>query len=238
MEYTVEMLGENIPVCISKNHRFGTDAFLLCDFSNYKKNDIVCDFGTGCGIIPLLMTRSLPPKKIYAVDIQREAIDLLEESLRLGGADMIEPVCADLCRWRGTAPGSVSLVTCNPPYKAAGSGIESAGDSQRIARHEIMCDIGEICLAAARLLKFGGRLCICSRPERLADCMKAMQQSGIEPKRLRTVSKTPADAPWLFLLEGMKGGKPFMKILPQLYTWEGDDFSQELREIYAGRKAL
>ena len=234
MEYTVEKIGEKISVCISRDHRFGTDAFLLCDFAAHKQNDTVCDFGTGCGIIPLLMSRSKPPKRIYAVDIQPEATELLKKSLELSDIHGIEPICADLNEWRELPAGSVSLVTCNPPYKAANAGIESVGGAQKIARHEIMCDIAGICAAAARILKFGGRLCVCNRPERLADTVKAMQQSGIEPKLLRMVSKTPTDAPWLFLLEGKKGSRPFMKILPQLYTWDGDEFSAELKAIYAG----
>jgi tRNA1(Val) A37 N6-methylase TrmN6 len=60
-----------------------------------------------------------------------------------------------------------------------------------------------------KAVKFGGRLCLCNRPERLSDVIMAMKDNNIEPKLLRFVSKTPKDAPWLFLIEGRKGGKPF-----------------------------
>ncbi|MDE7288925.1 MAG: methyltransferase, partial [Oscillospiraceae bacterium] len=79
-------------------------------------------------------------------------------------------------------------------------------------------------------------LCICNRPERLADVISAMKNNDIEPKNLRFVSKTPDHPPWLFLIEGKKGGKPFMKVLPQLYINEGDGFSEELLKIYSGRE--
>lgn len=62
------------------------------------------------------------------------------------------------------------------------------------------------------------------------------EKNDIEPKNLRFVSKTPSDAPWLFLIEGRKCGKPFMKVLPQLYINEGDGFSDELLKIYSGRE--
>ena len=71
MEYSFEKLTDKIFVCASKNHRFGTDAFLLADFSAYRKKDKVCDLGTGCGIIPLIMQKKMPPEIIYAVDIKR-----------------------------------------------------------------------------------------------------------------------------------------------------------------------
>ena len=48
MEYKFEKLTDKIIVCASNSHRFGTDAFLLADFSKYRQKDKVCDLGTGC----------------------------------------------------------------------------------------------------------------------------------------------------------------------------------------------
>ncbi len=59
-----------------------------------------------------------------------------------------------------------------------------------------------------------------------------MKNNNIEPKRLRFVSKNPESAPWLFLIEGKKGSKPFMKVLPQLYVWNSSGYTGELQEIY------
>ena len=73
--YSFEKLSESIYVCASEDHRFGTDAFLLTDFTNYKRNDLVCELGTGCGIISLIMSRENAPRQIYAVDIQENAIE-------------------------------------------------------------------------------------------------------------------------------------------------------------------
>lgn len=233
MEYKFEKLTDKITVCASSDHRFGTDAFLLADFSGYRQKDTVCDLGTGCGIIPLIMQKKMPPAVTYAVDIQEGAIEQLRLGLERSETTGIVPVCADLKElWEGAPLDKCDLVTCNPPYKAANAGFESVIDAQKIARHEIMCDIDDVCRAAERLLKFGGRLCVCNRPERLADVISAMKNRNIEPKRIRFVSKTPDDAPWLFLVEGKKGSKPFMKVEKQLYIRSGDGFSDELKRIY------
>lgn len=233
LEYNFEKLTDKIFVCASKDHRFGTDAFLLADFSKYRQKDKACDLGTGCGIIPLIMQKSRPPKLLYAVDIQEGAIEQLKMGMKKSGVTNIIPVCADLKELWADAPlGQLDLVTCNPPYKAVNSGFESIITAQRIARHEILCNIDDVCKAAAKLLKFGGRLCICNRPERLADVIAAMRSNDIEPKRLRFVSKTPDDAPWLFLIEGKKGSQPFMQVEPQLYIRSENGFSDELKEIY------
>lgn len=237
IEYKYEKLTEKIFVCASTEHRFGTDAFLLADFSQYRKKDKVCDLGTGCGIIPLIMQKKLPPEIIYAVDIQEGAIEQLKAGIEKSEVSGIIPVCADLKElWENAPLGQLDLVTCNPPYKAVNAGFESAITAQKIARHEIMCNIDDVCRCAGKLLKFGGRLCVCNRPERLADVICAMRSNGIEPKRIRFVSKNPESAPWLFLIEGKKGSKPFMRVENQLYIRNENGFSEELERIYSTGK--
>lgn len=233
MDYSFEKLTDKIFVCASKNHRFGTDAFLLADFSAYRKKDKVCDLGTGCGIIPLIMQKKMPPEIIYAVDIQEDAVEQLKMGMDKSEIRNIIPVHADLKElWKNAPVGQLDLVTCNPPYKAANAGIESSLTAQKIARHEVLCNINDVCHAGERLLKFGGRLCICNRPERLSDVIYAMKKNNIEPKRLRFVSKNADEAPWLFLIEGKKGSKPFMKVEPQMYIRTDTGFTNELNEIY------
>ena len=236
-DYKYEKLTDKIFVCASTEHRFGTDAFLLADFSQYRQKDKICDLGTGCGIIPLIMQKKLPPEIIYAVDIQEGAIEQLKAGIEKSQVTGIVPVCADMKElWENAPLGRLDLVTCNPPYKAVNTGFESSITSQKIARHEIMCNIDDVCRCAGKLLKFGGRLCICNRPERLADVICAMRNNGIEPKRIRFVSKNPESAPWLFLIEGKKGSKPFMQIEPQLYIRNENGFSDELQRIYSTGK--
>lgn len=229
-----EKISDKIYVCTSSEHNFGTDAFLLTHFSNHKTKDIVCDLGTGCGIIPLIMQKKLPPALTYAVDISEQAINQLRLGIEKSSAENIIPVCADLkTLWNDAPIGKCCLVTCNPPYYTVGSGIRSASEARSTARHEIYCDINDVCKTASALLKFGGKLCMCNRPERLCAVITAMTNNGIEPKKLRFVSKNPSCAPWLFLVEGKKGAKPFLQVMPQLYIWDENGYTDEMQSIYA-----
>lgn len=229
---TFERLGETCEICVTKEHTFGTDAFLLADFAGARHKDVVCDLGTGCGIIAVLIKLRFAPKQVYGIDIQKQAIEQFNITVERSGLLDTYPLLMDLKELGEAAPlDRCDLVTCNPPYKAANAGIESELDAHKIARHEILCNINDVCKAASRLLKFGGRLCLCNRPERLGDVICAMRANNIEPKRLRFVSKTPEDAPWLFLIEGRKGGGAFMKVMPQLYM-NGGGVSEELARIY------
>ena len=230
---TFEKLGESCEICVTKEHTFGTDAFMLADFAKARHKDIVCDLGTGCGIIAVLMRLRYEPKQVYGVDIQPQAIEQFELTVSRSGLKETYPLLMDLKALTNDAPlGRCDLVTCNPPYKAAKAGIESELSAHKIARHEILCNISDVCAAGNKLLKYGGRLCLCNRPERLAGVMCAMRDNDIEPKYLRFVSKSPSDAPWLFLIEGRKGGGSFMQVLPQLYISGSGGISPELAQIY------
>lgn len=230
-DFTFERLGDKIEICISTEHRFGTDAFLLADFAAPRHKDTVCDFCTGSGIIALLMHKNFSPRHIDAVEIQEKAHEQLKISLERSRIDGITPILGDLKDYR--ADSELDLITCNPPYKLDGTGAKNDSGAVSLARHEMLCTITDVCEAAKRNLKFGGRLCICNRPERLCDIMTAMRQNGIEPKRLRTVHKGPSCAPWLILVEGRKGGKPFMQIEKPLYVYDPDgESSEEMLRIY------
>ncbi|MBR4555059.1 MAG: methyltransferase [Ruminococcus sp.] len=230
-DFTVEKLHDGIEIVISTEHRFGTDAFLLADFAAPRHKDTVCDFCTGSGIIALLMYQNFKPRHIDAVEIQEKAHEQLRLSLERTGIDCITPILGDLKYYRPEK--ELDLITCNPPYKISGTGAKNETEAVTIARHEELCTINDVCAAAKRSLRFGGRLCICNRPERLCDIMVAMRSNGIEPKRVRFVSKDPQSAPWLVLVDGRKGGSSFLKVEPQLYTQNPDgSFTEEMRKIY------
>ena len=238
LDFTFEKLGDVIDICISPDHKFGTDAFLLSDYAKIRRKDMACDLGTGCGIIPLLWFRNphKAPSRVWAVDIQEKAIKQLNISIEKNNlGNSFTAVNGDLKNIKklGLPLGEFDLVTCNPPYKINGAGIISEANSEKIARHETMCNIDDVVYAASRLLKFGGRLCICQRPERLLDVMEAMRKYKIEPKRLRFVQKKGNTAPWLFLIEGKQGSKPFLKVEePFIIQGENGEFSKELQDIY------
>lgn len=234
-EFTYEKLNDNISVCISDVHRFGTDAFLLADFASPRNKDKVIDLGTGCGIIPLILCKKYSPKEIYGVDIQPKAINQFEKSIEKSKLNSkIIPILSDLKElpFDILTKNSFDVVTCNPPYKANNAGILSELTAEQIARHEVLCTIEDVCKTSKDLLKFGGRLLICQRPERLADVITAMKNNGIEPKRLQFVSKNHECDPWLFLIEGKKGSKPFMKVLKTFTMYEGENLSESLQKVY------
>lgn len=233
--YNIERLSDDIKIAVSAEHTFGTDAVLLSHFASVKPRDKALDMGTGCGIIPLLWLRNEKINNVSALDIQRNAYEQLKYSIELNGVqDRLTPYLCDLRKCSDVFDAEqFSLITMNPPYKPIGTGIESLGESARIARHELCCNIEDAVRAASYLLKYSGRFCMCHRPERLVDTLTIMREYKLEPKRLRFVQDREGEQPFLFLVQGQKGAKPFLRVEPQLIIKnENGRFTDEMLEIY------
>ena len=202
-----------IDMATTKEYSFGGDALLLAEFALPKFRDNVLDLCTGCGVVPVMMMAEGFAGKITAVDIQPGAVELCKMTVERGNLhERFSPLCADLNKLDFPAE-SFSLVTVNPPYFVSGAGKENGTDSRDLARRESGCTLAQVTAVSARLLKYGGRLCMCHRPERLADVIFEMRKNRLEPKRLTFVNNaTESKEPWLILVEGRKGGHAGIKI--------------------------
>ena len=239
----IENLGGGVVVCTDVGHTVGTDAILLASFAAPKRVETACDLGCGSGVIPLLwFAGEPPPKKAYGLELQPHAARLARLSVEKSGlGGRLNILECDLRELPPDLPrGGFDLLTCNPPYNAVGAGVMSARDNDKIARHETACSLDDVCAAAAKLLRFGGRLCVCYLPERLADLLGAMRTHRIEPKRLRFIHKNADSPPWLVLAEGKLGSKPFMQVDPPVFLDSGDAltrFGEHKLEGAAEKKA-
>ena len=233
MEVKKEFLGIYNIFC-SNIHRFGTDAVLLEYFANSCKAKNACDLGCGCGIIPFLMLQSNPNIKVTAVDIQQDAIDLVNRAVKENEVfDRITPLNCDLKNLPRELYGKFDLVTMNPPYKRVGSGKITGIKGIDIARNEIECTLADICSAVSKILIPNGRFCICQRPERFGEVIFEMKKAGIEPKTIRNVINKTGDKPMLVLVSGIKGGKCSTELLPDLILKNSDNTdTAEVGEIY------
>ena len=234
MAVTAELLRGGTRVYVDGRHRFGTDAMLLSDFCGVHRDWAACDLGSGCGIIPLRWHDAGHRGPCWGIELDPQGTALLQRAARESGAAHITPLSADLRALPPALPrAGLDLVSCNPPYFTGG--FVSSKPGRGAARHELSCTIEDVCAAAALLLKDGGRLCLCNRPARLADCMVAMRLQGIEPKRLRFVRQRPEKTPWLFLLDGRRHGRPGLALMQDLVIEAAEGgFSAELLRIYGG----
>lgn len=184
----------------------GADTLALGGFAPVRRGWRVCDLGTGSGALLLLLARRAEGLTLYGVERDPLAAGTARDNLAANGLSG-EIVTADL-RKSGLPAGVFDLVVCNPPYFAPGSG----GDGRQARMGD--CTPEQLCAAAGRLLKNGGRLALCYRPERLCDLLCALRGAGLEPKRLKLLCHSPAHPPYAVLTEAVKQARPGLSILP------------------------
>lgn len=218
MEHSTEILYNKTEVFCSAVHRFGSDALLLARFAEPKRLQRAADLCSGCGIVSLEWHDRGHRGPCAAIELQPEASALLSEALTAQNIDHINPCCIDLRTFR-EGEGSFDLCACNPPYFTAG--FQSSDPARATARHETDCTLEDVCRCAFRLLKDGGRLALCHRPERLAEVLAVLRAHRLEPKRLAFVKNQPDAAPWLFLVEAQKNRKTGLRIEPDVLLSTG-----------------
>ena len=218
----------------SDGFSFGTDAVLLSGFIRTRKNSVGAEFGTGTGIIPLLLSMHKEFKKIYALEIQEEYAALAKENVALNGfEDRVEVLCGDLKEAEKIIPFPCDFVFTNPPYMKKDSGKMNDTEKKRIARHEVKCDIRDVCRAAASLLQDKGEFFCVYRMLRLPELFSAMKEYLLEPKDMIPVISTPGSDPALVLVRGVKGAKPDLKCrAPFLIQEASGDRSEECAALY------
>ncbi len=185
----------------------GSDTLALGAFAAVKPGWRVCDLGTGSGALLLLLARRAERLSLTGVELDPRAAQTARDNLERNGlaGNIVE---GDL-RLASLPSGGFDLVVSNPPYFPAG-----AGKSGGMARSEEFCTLEELCAAAARLVKNGGRFALCHRPERLADVVCTLRACRLEPKRMHLVSHSPAHPPSLLLVEGVRLGRPGLAVEP------------------------
>lgn len=236
------LLAENLRIIQSPSvFSFSLDAVLLSKFVNvpHHKGQIV-DLCSGNGVIPLFLS-ARTKASIIGVELQERLFDMAQRSVRYNGLEkQIEMVHGDVKE----IPSQLGIekfdvVTCNPPYFLAHEASDrNLSEHYAIARHELHLTLEEAIVSASRLLKQGGKAAFVHRPGRLLDIITIMRANRLEPKRLRFVHPKMGKEANTLLIEGIKDGKPDLKILPPLYVYEENNtYTAEVSEMLYGDKA-
>ena len=183
----------------------GGDALALGAFATVKPRWRVCDLGTGSGALLLLLARRESSLALTGVD--RDALSVRTARANLEQNSLPGTILHADLRQVDLPAGGFDLVVSNPPYFPVGSGADAGP-----FRSETFCTLEQMCAAACRLTKNGGRFALCHRPERLADVLCALRAHALEPKRMKLVSHSPGHPPAILLIEAVKLGKPGLAI--------------------------
>lgn len=235
------LLAEDLRIIQSPSvFSFSLDAVLLAKFVNvpYQKGKLI-DLCAGNGAIPLFLS-ARTKGHITGIELQERLVDMAQRSVQYNKLEeQIEIMQGDVKTIASVLGAEkYDVVTCNPPYFPAHEASDkNLKEHVAIARHEIYLTLDQMVFSTSKLLKQGGKAAFVHRPGRLLDIVTAMRANRLEPKRIRFVYPKAGKEANTLLIEGIKDGKPDLKILPPLYVYgEDGEYTAEVREMLYGKE--
>jgi len=233
---TLDLLcGEQLKIFQGKKgYRFSIDSILLANFVRLKKGERMLDIGTGCGIIPIYMTRRGFQNPMTGVEFQPGLFRSALKNKAVNGCDNVEFLQGDV---REGLPEMTkdhfSVIVCNPPYTPKGTGRTSPDNSRHTARCESELDLTLLLSLASSLLPRKGRLYLIYPSKRAGELLYSAKSHRLEPKRLRFIHPRDGEESNLFLAEFLKDGGTGTKVEKPLVIHKDRLYTGEVQSYYS-----
>lgn len=205
-----------------KGYRFSVDSILLSQFVKIRKNERVIDLGTGCGILPLLLSQTTKAHSFIGVEIQKGLVECAEKNVVLNHLEnRISILKQDFRELKMTfPPGSFDVAISNPPYREFQTGRINPLMEKAIARHEIKGKLEDLISMASYLLPPKGRCYLIFPALRTVDLFVSLRNGKLEPKRIQFVYPRIGEEAKFILTESFKASGVELKIMRPLILKE------------------
>jgi len=217
-------------------YRFSIDPIILAHHVKPSPGDTVIDFGTGCGIIPLILAYQHPEINIWGIEIQSDLADIAKLNIKENGlTDRINILYSDIRTLTNNMISKpVNIIVTNPPYRKINSGRINPDNEKAIARHEIKITLTQIIEKASSMLDISGRFVLIYLAERLTDILTKMRTNNIEPKYIRMIHSRQDTEAKLVLIEGIKGAHPGGRIDSPLIIYKAQNiYTDEVEKMFS-----
>jgi tRNA1(Val) A37 N6-methylase TrmN6 len=212
--------------------RFSVDAPLLASFIQTKKEDEILEIGTGCGIIPMLLSLK-PFHHIVALEVQQGLADLARRNIMLNHLDgritVIEKDFRQYNPWH-----QFDIIFSNPPYLPKDSGYLSQTEEKNIAKHEILCSVEDMLNWSKNWLKVDGSAYFILPESRRAGFELELLKSGLSLKRSRLVFPRENEPPNFFLAECGQAPGGCQVMAPLILCGQDGKYTDEAEAMFSG----
>lgn len=200
-------------------YRASSDAVLLSAMpENNLKNARILDVGSGTGAISLCLAHRLQNNnvQIYGLELQKELVELSNESAKVNGFDFVRFYQSDIREKMETPeykPCSFDVVISNPPYSERD--MPSPNVSKATAHNHHNFDLNHWLAFCLKSLKPFGKLYLVNRAEALSDICSFLQGKAGNITILPIYSKQEQIAKRV-IVSAQKDSKAPCRILPSL----------------------
>jgi len=213
----------------TKGYRFSVDPILLSQFVRIRRDERVIDLGTGCGILPLLLSQNTNAHSFVGVEIQKGLIECAEKNVALNHLeDRISILKQDFRELRRIfPPGSFDVAVSNPPYREYRTGRINPSTEKAIARHEVKGKLKDLISVVSYLVPPKGRCYLIFPAPRTVDLFVGLRNGKLEPKRIKFVHPRIEEEAKFILAESVKTSGVELKIVSPLILGETHLFAGE-----------
>ena len=208
---------------------YNSDSIFLYDFiSSFKPKGKMLDVGAGCGVVGLLVARDNAKVELEAVEKQDAFVHYASTNARVNKIEYRLHHTSFLDLDNET---KYDYIVSNPPFYPEGV-TKSENEMLFNARYNVNLPLSDFFKQVSRLLnphshfifcydasQFGA---ICVELERVK--LKVVDVQFVHPKVDRGAS--------LVMIHARNGSKSLMKVWPPLISFEGNEFSKQVKDIY------
>ena len=237
MEERNELIKDEMDIIQNnKFFKFGTDSVLLANFVESKSSDLIVDFGSGSGVIPLLLAFKNDFKKIIGIEIQSKLVELARKNISMNKyEDKIEIIEGDFSNSKKyIEPNIFDIVITNPPYLKTDTGKISENEFKAIARHEIKANLEDVIREAGLALKNGGKFYLVYRSNRMEEVFSLLKKYNLSPKSLKPIYPRQNRSSNHFLIEARLNGGIGLELESSIiiYKENSNEYTDEVKRMY------
>ncbi len=202
-----------------KGYCFTSDSVLLANFVKFLPEKKVVEFCSGSGVISILLSKKQKPKEIHAFEIDKKPFELLKKNIEHNNLQNIifahNEKLEDASKILSV--GYADVVVCNPPYLKA-DGREKNEITN--ATMELSTTLENVIKSASEVLKYGGKLFMVHRVDRLVDVIAELRKYALEPKLISVIYPKENAEPVVFLVQATLKGRPGLRMSKVIYANE------------------
>jgi tRNA1Val (adenine37-N6)-methyltransferase len=208
---------------------YNSDSIFLYDFiSSFKPRGKMLDVGAGCGVVGLLVARDHPKVRLEAVEKQAAFVEYATTNARVNKIEYTIHQCDFL---ELDEVQKYDYIISNPPFYHEGAS-RSENEMLYNARYNVNLPLEGFFKKISRLLKPNSHFIFCYDASQFFLICAALEKVKLRVVDVRFVHPKIQRGASLVMLHVRNGSKSLMKVLPPLISFEGDDFSPEVQEIY------
>lgn len=203
--------------------------FILQNLKIFKniKGELL-DIGSGSGILGLLVARDNPRLNLNQCELQEEFQILSQKNAQTNKLQttMYKGKFQDI-----SFDKIFDMCVSNPPFYHS-SVIKSENQNIKIARYNDSMPLEVFIKTASKILSSEGKFFFCYDVKQINDIMILLNKYKFNIESMQFVHPKKSKDATLILVYARKSSKSLTKIIPPLFVFDNDEFTQEVQDIY------